>query len=95
MKVVYRELALADLDQIFRYLDARSPAGARAVAAAIHTAINSLAENPLGSRATSDPQIRIKVVGRYGYKIFYSVGNEAVEIMHVRHGARRPWSPER
>jgi hypothetical protein len=58
-------------------------------------AINSLAENPLGSRATSDPQIRIKVVGRYGYKIFYSAGNEAVEILHVRHGARRPWSSER
>jgi plasmid stabilization system protein ParE len=58
MRVVYRELALADLDQIFRYLGARSPAGARAVAAAIHTAISNFAENPLGSRATSDPQTK-------------------------------------
>jgi plasmid stabilization system protein ParE len=29
--VRYRELALADLEQIFQYLDERSPAGARNV----------------------------------------------------------------
>jgi hypothetical protein len=34
MRVVYRQLALADLDHIFRYLNERSPAGARIVAAA-------------------------------------------------------------
>jgi plasmid stabilization system protein ParE len=28
MKVRWRELALSDLDRIFRYLDERSPAGA-------------------------------------------------------------------
>ena len=38
MKVRYRELALSDLDQIFRYLDARSPNGARQVIDAVHTA---------------------------------------------------------
>ena len=95
MRVVYRELALADLDQIFQYLDARSPAGARSVTAAIHSAIANIADQPLSSRETSDPDVRVKVVGRYGYKIFYSAGSDTVEILHVRHGARRPWSPER
>lgn len=28
MRVRYRELALSDIDHIFRYLDERSPAGA-------------------------------------------------------------------
>ena len=37
----------------------------------------------------------MKVVGRYGYKIFYSVGVDAIEILHVRYGARRPWPPGR
>jgi hypothetical protein len=26
---------------------------------------------------------------RYPYKIFYRIGSEAVEILHLRHGARR------
>ena len=43
MKVRYRELALADLDRIFRYLNERSPAGARKVIVAIHSAINDAA----------------------------------------------------
>jgi len=91
MKVRYRELALADIEQIFRYLDERSPPGARKVIDAIHAAIANIADQPLSARKTSDPSIRVKIVGRYQYKIFYSIGIDEVEIIHVRHGARRPW----
>jgi toxin ParE1/3/4 len=94
VKVRYRELALSDLDRIFRYLDERSPAGARKVIVAIRAAIDDAARNPLGARRTSDPAVRLKVVSRYGYKIFYSVEADAIEILHVRHGARRPWPNE-
>jgi hypothetical protein len=35
---------------------------------------------------------RVNVVRRYGYKIFYTILNDdTVEIMHVRHPARRSW----
>jgi toxin ParE1/3/4 len=95
MKVRYRELALSDLDRIFRYLDQHSPAGARKVINAVHAAIDHIAKNPLGARRTSDPAVRVKIVSRYGYKIFCSVEADAIEILHVRHGARRPWPPER
>jgi toxin ParE1/3/4 len=91
MRVRYRERALADLEDIFRYLDERSPTGARKVIEAIHGAIMSAAEHPLSARETSDPAIRVKIVGRFHYKIFYTVGAEEIEILHVRHGARRPW----
>jgi plasmid stabilization system protein ParE len=94
MRVRYRELALSDLDRIFRFLDERNPVAARKVAAAIRTAIDDVAQRPLSARGTSDPSVRVKVVGRYGYKIFYCVGTDAIEILHVRHGARRPWSTE-
>jgi toxin ParE1/3/4 len=94
MRVRYRELALSDLDHIFRYLDERNPAGARKVIDAIHAAIGDVAQNPLSARRTSDPTVRVKVVSRYGYKIFYSVEADAIEILHVRHGARRPWPAE-
>ena len=95
MRVVYRELALADLERIFQYLEPRSPIGARSVANAIFGAIADLAENPLSARRTSDPTIRLKIVGRYGYKIFYNVGADAIDILYIRHGARRPWPAER
>jgi plasmid stabilization system protein ParE len=94
MRVRYRELAFSDLDRIFRYLDERSPAGASKVVEAIRTAIDDAAQYPLSARRTSDPNVRVKVVGRYGYKIFYSIEAGAIEVLHVRHGARRPWSTE-
>ena len=53
MRVRYRELALADLDRIFRYLDERSAAGARNVIDAIHAAVDDIAKNPLSARRMS------------------------------------------
>jgi toxin ParE1/3/4 len=94
MRVRYRELALADLEQIFQYLDERNPAGARNVIEAIRGGISNAATQLLSGRKTSDPAIRVKLVGRYHYKIFYSIGIDEIEILHVRHGARRPWFPE-
>ena len=94
MKVHYREAALADLAHISSYLEKRSPSGARNVLRAIHSAINLIAESPLSARQSTDPSIRVKVVDRYGYKIFYTPGSDTIEILHIRHGARRPWPSE-
>jgi plasmid stabilization system protein ParE len=95
MRVRYGERALADLEGIFQYLNDRSPSDAHNVIEAVYAAINSVADHPLSAQLTSDLQIRVKIVGRYGYKIFYSAAVDTIEILHVRHGARRPWSPER
>ncbi len=91
MNVRYRARALADIDEIFQYLNERSPTGARNVLRAIADAIDSIAGQPLASPLTSDPDIRVKIPNRYRYKIFYGVVREKfVEIIHVRHAARRP-----
>lgn len=66
MKVIYRDLALADLEQIATYLQERSPAGARGVLQAIRDAVRDIAFNPEGARRTADPAVRLKVVTRYG-----------------------------
>ena len=91
MKVRYRERALADLEEISAFIGERSPIGTINVLAAIHSAVRDVASNPLASRQTSDPEVRVKIVRRYLYKIFYTVGDGEIEILHVRHGARRPW----
>jgi toxin ParE1/3/4 len=94
MKVRYRQRALTDLDEIFKYLNERSPQGARNVLAAIRAAVDDIAQNPFIARQTSDPTVRVKVVRRYLYKIFYAPGADEVEVLHIRHGARRPWVQE-
>jgi plasmid stabilization system protein ParE len=92
VKVLYRERALADIEDIFLFLNERSPTGARNVLRAVHEAIGEIAAHPLAAPRTSDPGIRVKTLGRYRYKIFYGVVDEEfVEIIHVRHAARRPW----
>ena len=92
MKVRYRARALADLEEISEFLHPRSPTGARNVLRAIYEAIGEIAEHPLAWPGTSDPDVRVKILGRYRYKIFYSIeGGQFVDILHVRHTARRPW----
>lgn len=95
MRVRYRAQALADIDEIRRYLQKRSPSGARNVLRSIHAAVKFIAESPRGAGETDDPDVHVKVVVEYPYKIFYSIHVDEVEIMHVRHSARRPWEGER
>lgn len=84
---------MADLDEIYRYLGPHSPTGAHNVLQALHVAIGQIARDPFSGVQTSDPSLRVKVIGRYRYKIFYGVTDvDTVEIVHVRHTARRPWA---
>ncbi len=91
MRLRYRAQALADIDAIYHYFEERSPSGARNVLRAIYASIQLIAEQPLSYQRTNDPNMRVHVVQRYRYKIFYTVAGETVEIIHVRHTSRRPW----
>jgi toxin ParE1/3/4 len=93
MTVRYRERALADIDELFIYLNERSPQGARNVLREIHRSVAVIAEQPSACVQTEDPKIRVKIVRRYRYKIFYHMpDDDTVEILHIRHMARRPWT---
>lgn len=50
-----------------------------------------LADQPLSGYATEDPTVRVRFLVQYPYKIFYRVRDATVEILHIRHAARRPW----
>jgi toxin ParE1/3/4 len=85
----YTPRARGDIDGIFGYLNERSPSGARNVLVAIYAGVQFIAENPEASQRTDDPSVR------YRYKIFYSVVGDTMEVLHIRHASRRPWSGER
>ena len=95
MRLRYRAKALADIEAIHSYLHERSPDGAQGVLRGIYASIQLIAEQPLSYQRTDDPDIRMHAVQRYRYKIFYSVAGDSIEIIHVRHTARRPWTSGR
>jgi plasmid stabilization system protein ParE len=89
--VRYTRRALSDLSQILDYVDERSPGGALNVKLAIKHAINAIGENPGIGRPTGKGGTRGMPVGRYPYLIYWTVTAGEVRIIHVRHGARKPW----
>ena len=95
MRLRYSSRAVADLSAIADFLNERSPEGARAVERAIHATLALVAEYPRCGRVVEQrPSVRVVPVTRYPYLIFYTVAEEAVVVLHVRHGARRPVDPQ-
>ena len=91
MRVRYTPRALADLDEIYSYLDLRAPAAARSVKDLIERRIASLAEFPAMAPQTEEPGVRELTIVRYSYKVYYEVAGDEVWIIHIRHTSRRPW----
>lgn len=91
MKIRYTPRAVNDIIAIADYLSERSPAGARAVEAAIRRTVELLGEfSGSGRVLTQRPHVRVMPVARYPYLVFYKVSDDVLLILHVRHGARAP-----
>ena len=91
MRLRFTPQAQKDIEKIYAYLNQRSPSGAYNVSVAIYAAARFIAERPKASPLTEKPNVRVKVLRRYRYKIFYHVIGDPVEILHIRHTSRRPW----
>jgi toxin ParE1/3/4 len=94
MKVRYSRRATTDLSSIQRYMSERSLAGSLHVMTGIYASIEFIKRNPYGPEKTDIDEVRVKIVRNYQFKIFYRIleRDDAVEIIHVRHTSRRPWS---
>ena len=91
MRVRYSPRARDDLDQIYSYLNERSPVAATAVLKRIHDRIQQLADLPLMAPQTELADIHGLSIGRYPYKAYYHVMKDEVLILHVRDLRRAPW----
>jgi plasmid stabilization system protein ParE len=63
--------------------------------AAIFAAVEFARRHPEAAPAVASiPNVRGIIVHRYRFKVFYRVlsTEDVVEIVHVRHTSRRPWS---
>ena len=96
MTVVYSPRAIRDLEHIAAYYrTVADPKLAAAISERIEQVIDRVARRPeTAPQVVERPGIRAVLVLRYPYKIFYRSRGVVIEILHIRHTARRPWTPD-
>jgi toxin ParE1/3/4 len=96
MKVEYAPRAGADLRKIGE--QSRRAFGddvAVALETYIRATVARIAVIPYSAQQLPQrPGVRVVPLVRYPFKIFYTVAEDSVTILHIRHAARRPWRPE-
>jgi plasmid stabilization system protein ParE len=95
MRVRYTLQAQNDLDNIYTYLDRRSPAAAQSVKNLIERRIAGLADFPFMAPETSESGIYELTIVRYPHKVYYEIEGNEVWIFHIRDSRRQPWKPAR
>lgn len=96
MKVEYSARAVSDLRKVSLGSRAFGETVAGAVEARIREVVERIAQAQQSARQlVGRPSVRVVPLVRYPYKIFYTVLADAVQILHIRHTSRRPWTGER
>lgn len=86
--------AEADLRAIRHYLVENAGSEvAEQVRQHLFTRIERLRDAPLIGIATTHPEIRLLPPTRYPYRVYYTLTEGAVVILHIRHSARRDPDP--
>ena len=91
MNIRYTRRAARDLEAILSYISGRSPKGAANVDAALQNSLRFLAEHPRAGKRTAEPALFVLIVPNYPYKMFYRIGDKTIDLIHIRHSARRVW----
>jgi plasmid stabilization system protein ParE len=90
MRVVYTDEALHDLDDILTFITANFPVAFEAFERSLRAVEQRICQWPQSARRVAErPGVRVVPLVRYPYKIFYRVTPGTVEILHIRHTARR------
>ena len=92
MKVRITRPALDDLDRIHAYISRDNPAAASRVVTRLVDRAMELAQAPYQGREVDESNVRVIVVPRFRYFIFYTIAGDEVHVTHFRHTSRRrPW----
>jgi addiction module RelE/StbE family toxin len=85
----YTRRAVRDLESIADHILLHNHAASGRVRERIEQLIKGLADFPYQGSPTDEPDIRRLVANPFPYLIFYRIKDEAIIILHIRHGRRR------
>jgi toxin ParE1/3/4 len=88
MKVRWTEEALQHLHEAYDYIQMDKPSAAARMANLIESASNQLGMFPEMGRPSKRPKTRELAIPGTPFLLVYRVGNAAVEILALYHGAR-------
>lgn len=88
MKLRYARRARTDIDGIHEYIAQHDRRAAGTVARRIRSVCQLLASYPGLGRATDMAGVRVFPIVPFPYLIYYRVADDALEVIHVRHGRR-------
>jgi len=91
--------ALRDLGYIYREIEAENRATAHRWFNGLADAIQGLENQPLRGHVTSESEQHRQLLygrGRNAYRIIYQtvVRHRVVNVVHIRHGARKKFDPD-
>lgn len=91
MSVVFREEALADLDEIARYISQKDPEYAKRVIARIHQVIfGAIDVLPLSGRSNPANSTREFAIPGLPYLVIYLAVADVVDVVAIFHTSRDP-----
>jgi len=95
MRIVWTLGAVADLDDILAYTGGHFPQSAIPLEHRIRATVDRLSLWPLSAEGVEERLgVRVVTLVRYPFRIFYRVAENYIEILHIRHAARRMWDDE-
>ena len=92
MIVRFTRPARSDLHAIEIYISRDDARAAQRVVGRIIERAEALGSQPYTGRPSSLAGVRVAALARYRYLIFYSIADDEVHILHVRHMSRKPWT---
>ena len=89
MEIIWRGVALNDLEGIRRYIAQENPAAGARIQARIRDAVEQLADHPHLGRPGRVDGTREFVIAGTPFIVVYRVLNNRLRVLSVIHGARR------
>jgi len=91
MKLRFTPRAIENIVAIAEYIQARNPAAAQRVRAAIYESLQDLVLFPYAGRQQQTEGVRKFVTRKYAYLVYYMIDDAAEEIiiLNVKHSAQK------
>ncbi len=96
MKIAYTVEASAELEDLIARTEVEYPSMLALVKGRIEQVVERISNWPESAiTVTSMRDVRVTLLGKLPYRLFYHVAEDTVTVLHIHHVSRSPWNPRR